>query len=148
MAATKKTASQADAFETMTAMNPEAFKEGYEKFAEGVSAVADFNKGAMEAFMASAGAFARGVEKVTSENTAFAKAAFEETTATAKAAAASKSVQEAIDLNNDFVRASLEKNLGQVNKVADIWMKTAKETVEPLTAHYGEFVEKIQTYRP
>jgi len=148
MAATKKTTENADVFENLTTINPEAFKQGYEKFAQNASVFADFNKGAMEAFMASAGAFAKGVEKLTSENAAFAKAAFEETTSTAKAAASSKSVQEAVELNSDFVRASMEKNLGQVNKVADIWMEMTKNTTEPLTAHYSELVEKIQTYRP
>ncbi len=148
MAATKKTAGPTEAFETLTAMNPESFKEGYEKFAEGVSTVADFQKEAMDALMASAGAFAKGVEKLASEQTAFTKAAFEDTVANAKAAASAKSVQEAIDLNGEFVRTTVEKNLGQVNKVAELWITSAKETVEPLTGHYGAMVEKIQAYRP
>ncbi len=147
MAATKTTEA-ADAFEKMTGVGADSFKEGYAKFAEGVSSVADFHKSSIEALMASAGAFAKGVEKLTSENTAFAKASFEETVANAKAASSSKSVQEAIDLNSDFVRKSVEKNLAQVTKVADICVETAKDSFEPLTVRYGELVEKIQAYRP
>ena len=148
MATTKKAANTAETFETMTAMSPETFKQGYEKMAEGFSTFADFQKGSMEAVMASAGAFAKGVEKLATEQSTFVKAAFEDGVATAKAASGSKSVQEAIDLNSEFVREAVEKNLGQFNKVADICIETTKDTVEPLTARYSELVEKIQSFRP
>ena len=137
----------ADAFD-MKAFSPESFKEGYEKFAEGMSSFADFHKESLNALMVSAGAFAKGVEKLTSENAAFSKTAFEETVATAKAASAAKTLQEAIELNSDFMKTSVEKNIGQINKVADIWSSTAKDTVEPLTERYSALVEKIQSYRP
>jgi phasin family protein len=129
-------------------MNPEAFKEGYEKFAEGVSAFADFNKESIEAMMASAGAFSKGVEKLTSENTAFMKASYEGAVAVAKSATSAKSVQEAVDIQSEFARDSIEKNLNQANKVADLWIDTTKETVAPLTERYSALVEKIQSYRP
>lgn len=147
MAAAKKTATAAEAFD-MTAFSPDSFKAGYEKFAEGMTSFADFQKESLNALMASAGAFAKGFEKLTSESTAFSKAAYEETVATAKAATAAKTLQEAIELNSDFMRATVEKNLGQINKVADICATTAKDTVEPLSARYSDLVEKIQSYRP
>jgi len=137
----------ADAFD-MKAFSPESFKEGYEKFAEGMSSFADFQKESLNALMASAGAFTKGLETLTAESASFSKSAFEETVATAKAASAAKTLQEAIELNNDFVKTSVEKNLGQINKVADIWASTAKGTVEPLTERYSALVEKIQAYRP
>lgn len=148
MAATKKTAEGAEVFEKMMNINPESFKEGYEKIAEGMTAMADFQRGSVEAFMASAGAFTKGFEKLASEQTAFAKSAFEDGLASAKAASTSGNAQEAVDLNRDFVSKAIEANLGQVSKVTDIFVETTKETVEPLTAHYGELVEKIQAYRP
>ncbi|WP_375202716.1 phasin family protein [Hyphococcus sp.] len=143
--ATAKTA--ADAFD-MKAFGPDSFKEGYDKFAEGMSSFADFQKESLNAMMASAGAFTKGMEKLTSESAAFSKSAFEETVATAKAASAAKTLQEAMELNSDFMKTSVEKNLGQINKVADIWASTAKDTVEPLTERYSALVEKIQSFRP
>ncbi len=148
MAASKKTANGADAFEKMMNINPETFKEGYEKIAESMTAMADFQKGSVEAVMASAGAFAKGFEKLTSEQSTFTKTALEEGLENAKAASAASNVQEAVELNRELVRKTIEANLGQVSKVTDIVIETAKETVEPLTAHYGEFVEKVQAYRP
>lgn len=144
MATDKKTA---EPFE-FQAFTPETFKEGYEKFAENLNVFADFQKESLNAVMASAGAFAKGVEKLTAEQTAFSKTAFEESMANAKTAAATKSVHEAIEVNSDFVRASVEKNLGQLNKVADICASTAKDAVDPISVRYTELVEKIQSFRP
>ncbi len=148
MTTEKKTAKAADPFESMTNFNPESFKEGYEKLAEGVSAAADFQKGSFDAVVASAGAVAKGVEKLTSEQAAFVKSSFENGVETAKAAAASGSVQEALEINSDFLRSSFEKNLNQFNKVSELWVETSKEALAPLSERYGELVEKIQAYRP
>ena len=148
MTATKKAANPADAFDILSTANPEAFKEGYEKMAEGVSTFADFQKESYEAFVASAGAFAKGFEKLATEQTNFVKTAFEGTVANAKAVAAAKSPQEAFDINSEFARSAVENNLGQVNKATDLLMATTKETVEPLSARYSEMVEKIQAFRP
>ncbi|MEL7488263.1 MAG: phasin family protein, partial [Pseudomonadota bacterium] len=97
MATAKKTAPKTDAFETLTTMNPEMFKEGYEKFAENMGAFVDFQKSSLEAVMSSVGTLAKGVEQTASDNTAFAKETVEEGVAAAKAAATSKSLQEAMD---------------------------------------------------
>lgn len=148
MATAKKTAQAADEMLEAFAVNPEAFKKGYERFSKGLSDLADFQKATLEALMASAGAFAKGAEKAASDGSVFAKSAFEEGMAAAKAAAASKSVQEAFDIQSEYLRSAFEKNLGQFTKMADQWMATSKEAAEPLTARYGEFVEMVQSYRP
>jgi phasin family protein len=149
MATAKKTPGMGETFESLTAtMNPEVFKEGYDKFAKGVSNFADFQKGAFEAWVSSAGSLAKGVEKITSEQTAFAKSSYEDGVAAAKAAATSKSVQEALDIQGEYLRTTFEKNLSQFNKMADFWVSTTKEAAEPLTSRYSEFVEMVQSYRP
>jgi phasin family protein len=148
MATAKKTIGAGEGFEALTSVNADTFREGYDKLAKGVTQFADFQKSSLEALMASASSFAKGVEKVASEQTAFAKASYEEGVAAARAAATSKSVQEAFDVQSDYLRATFEKNLGQFNKLTDHWISTSKEAAEPLTARYGEFVELVQSYRP
>ncbi len=148
MATAKKSHAAADTVETWTNVNPESLKQGYEKFAKGFSKLADFNRESMEAWMASAGAIAKGVEKAASENSAFAKASYEDTLAAFKAATASKSVQEAMSIQTDYLRSVFEKNLGQFNKLAEQWVATTKEAAEPLNVRYGEFVDMVQSYRP
>ncbi len=136
-----------EAFESLTTFSPDTMKEGYEKFAKGMSSWADFQRESVEAFMASAGVFAKGFEKAATTHASFVKEQFEEGVATAKAAAASKSVQEAVELQNEFMRTSFEKNLGQVSKLADHWTGVTKEATDPLTKRYGQFVELVQAYR-
>lgn len=148
MATTAKTAGAGEAFETSAAINADAFKEGYEKMSKGMSDLADFHKNSVEAVMTSTGAFAKGFEKAASEQTAFLKAAYEDSLAAVNAASASKSVQGVFEAQSDYLRAAFEKNLSHFNKLADHWIATGKETVEPLKARYGEFVEIVQSYRP
>lgn len=140
----KKTA--AEGFETL-GFSPDTFKDGYEKFAKGLNSFADFQKGYMEAMMASANTVAKGFEKAASAQAGFVKEQYEETVALAKAAASSKSVQESIELQSEFAKTSFERNLGLVTKLADHWNGVAKEASEPLTKRYGEFVEMVQAYR-
>jgi phasin family protein len=148
MAAKKTTdGATAEVFESLTSFSPDSFKEGYEKFPKGMNSWAEFQKGSVEAYMAAAGVFAKGFEKAASTQASFVKDQFEEGVATAKAAAASKSVQEAIELQNDFVRAVFEKNLGHATALADHWSGVAKEAADPLAKRYGEFVELVQSYR-
>jgi phasin family protein len=148
MATAKKSLGSGETFETLTSMSSDNLREGYDKFAKGVSQFADLQKGALDAWLSSASSLAKGVEKAASEQTAFAKATYEDGVAAAKAAATSKSVQEAFNIQSDYLRTSFEKNLSQFNKLTDHWIATTKEAAEPLTARYGRLVEIVQAYRP
>lgn len=146
MPAAKKTTTES--FDAFSAMSPDVLKEGYERFAKSFSTLADFQKNSAEAMMTSAGVYARGVEGAASEQTAFVKESYEDTVSAAKAVGSAKSVQEAMEIQSDYLRQATEKNLGFVTKVADHWTTVTKEASEPLSKRYGEFVEMIQTYRP
>ncbi len=148
MATAKKTEAGGNAFDAFATINPDSFKEGYEKFAETATAFADFNKNAMEAVMTAASAYSKGIEKLTAENTDFIKSSYEHAVSVGKSVASAKSPQEAFDIQSEFTRESVEKNLGQANKVSDLWVDTTKKTMAPLTERYSELVEKIQSYRP
>lgn len=144
----KKSEKMTDAFETMTASTPEFFKEGYEKVAENVTAIADFQKASFEAIMESANLFTKGIEKAASTQASFVKESFDESVAAAKKAAAAKTVQDAFTVQSDYVQASLQKNIGQANETAEHWVSLSKEAAAPLTKQYGTFVEKAQAFRP
>lgn len=149
MATTKKTADATQPFDALSAaMNPEAFKEGYERMAEGFSSVADFNKSSMEALMSSTGVYAKGVEAAAQEQTSFLKEAYEDGIAASKAASSASSVQEVLEIQTDYVRSAMEKNLGFATKITDHWVSVAKEASDPISERYGEFVEMVQSYRP
>ena len=143
--ATKKNHA-AEGFETL-GFTTDTFKDGYDKFAKSLSSLADFQKASVEAMMASTNVLTKGFEQAASAQASFVKEHYEETVALAKAASASKSVQEAIELQTEFARTAFERNLGLVTKLADHWNGVAKEAAEPMTKRYAEFVDMVQSYR-
>ncbi|MCB2112937.1 MAG: phasin family protein [Parvularculaceae bacterium] len=147
MTAKKTAETTAEALESVMSFSPESVKDFYEQFAKGLNSFADFQKGSVEAYMASAGAVAKGFEKAATAQASFVKEQFEEGVATAKAAFASKSVQEAIEIQGEFARTAFEKNLGHASSLADHWTGVAKDAADPLTKRYGEFVEYVQSHR-
>jgi phasin family protein len=146
--ATKKAAPEFPGKEAFDAMNPEAFKEGYEKLAAGMSKFAEFNKETAEAVMESAGAYAKGLEQAASEQASFLKTSYEDGVAAAKSASTAKSVQEALEIQTEFARSAMEANLAFASKLTDHWTGVAKSTSDPLTKRFGAFVEAVQAYRP
>jgi phasin family protein len=126
----------------------EALKDGYQRMTQNLAEIAEFNRATIDVVMSAARTFARHVEGAASENNAFLKTSYDEAVAAAKSAAASKSVQEAFDIQSEFLRETFGRNLEQLNKFADQWMSTVKEVSEPLAQRYGEIVEKTQSYRP
>ena len=145
MASAKKAT---EGFDVMSAMNPAAFKEGFERVSDGVRATADFHKGSFEAVVSSASTLAKGVETAAGDHAAFIKEAFEDGAAATKATTTASSIQEAIEIQSNFARTAFEKNIGFVSKIAEHWTGVAKESADPLTKRYGEFVELVQSYRP
>lgn len=147
MAAAKKTAA-AETMETWTAAFPDSMKDGYENFAKGFSDFAEIQQEAAKAWMNSVGVVAKAFETAAADQSAFVKAAYEDGLAAAKSAAASKSVQDAVEIQSEYARAQFERNVAHASKLADHWLTAGKEASEPLTERYGAIVEKMQAFRP
>ncbi|MEZ5895835.1 MAG: phasin family protein [Parvularculaceae bacterium] len=145
MATAKK---DTNAFDGFTALDTETFKDGYEKLAKGFSTLAEFNKESADAFMKSAGVFGKGFETAATTQASFAKESLEDGVAAAKAVAGTKSVQEVMELQSDYLRSAVEKNVSHATKLAEIWSGVAKDAADPISKRYSEFVEFVQTYRP
>ncbi len=144
----KKVENMSEAFESISIATPEFFKDSYEKASKNMGDFVDFHKASVEAMMSSAGVFAKAVEQAATEHAAFIKESVEDSVSAAQACASSKSIQDAMTVQNDYMRTAVEKNLNQINKVADQWMSVSKEVSEPITEQYGAFVEKVQAFRP
>ncbi len=143
MEARKSAAEGLDTF----GFNTDTFKDGYEKFTNGLNSLTDFQKGSLEAMIAATTAFTKGFEQAASAQAGFVKEQYEDAVALAKAASASKSAQEAVELQTEFARTAFERNLALVTKLAEHWNGVAREASEPMTKRYAEFVELTQSYR-
>lgn len=143
-----KTAKTAEIFDLGAMMSPDAFKESYDRATDSLRTMADFQKETIDALMQSANVYARGIEKAASEQSAFVKETYDEGAAAAKAASTASSVQEAMEIQSEFGRAAMERNMSFATKLADHWTSVAREASDPLSKRYGDLVEMVQTYRP
>ncbi len=129
------------------AAGDEAFKQGFGKAMEGYGELNEFSKDTVEALISSANIASRGLEVLNSESLAFSKQSVEDGVSVAKAAMAVRSVQELIEIQNDFTRSAFDSYLGQVNRAADLFAETTKEAVEPLNERFNVLLGLVQANR-
>ena len=94
-----------------------------------------FNKDTLEAFTKSGQIWAAGVQALTRQVAATAKASLDESLAAFKALGTVKSVQEAIALQNTLVRTAFEKTVAGSNEITGASIRLTNEALAPLAAH-------------
>jgi len=87
--------------------------------------------------------WAAGVQDLSKTVAATAQAHIDETLANVKALATVKSLKEAVDLQTNLARASLEKVVTDTSKLTEASVKLAEQTLAPLTARVTLAVEKF-----
>ena len=102
-----------------------------------------FGQSNMDAFVKSSQIWAAGVQDITKQVAATAQASFDDTMAAFKAMAAVKTPKDALDLQANLVRSSLEKAVAETGKVTDASLKLAEQVFAPITAQMNAAVEKF-----
>jgi phasin family protein len=118
-------------------------KEGVEKAMKTAEEFVAFGQGNLEAFVKSGQIWAAGVQDLQKQMAATAQASFEESVATFKAIAASKSLKDAFDLQASLARGAVEKTLAESGKLTDASLKLTEQALAPLTARATLAVEKF-----
>jgi phasin family protein len=95
----------------------------------------------LEAFTASGKIWAAGVQDLTKQFAATAKASIEESVATFKALSTVKSVKEAIDLQSTYSKAALAKAMTESTKLTEASIKLTEQALAPITARMAAAVE-------
>jgi phasin family protein len=147
MATKTKTAGINDTAETVMKNGTEAFKDGFEKAAKAYDHFLGFGKETLEAYLKAANAASKGFETYQSEMFAFTKQSVEDSVAVTKAVLGSKSVQEAIETQSGFAKSAFDTYVGEVNRLNEIALSTAKETFEPIQGRIQAWVEVVQSSR-
>jgi phasin family protein len=145
MAAAK--AQTTEAFETFSTAGNKALKDSFEKAAAAFGDFNAFSKDNVEALVASASSAGKGAEKINARVASYAKQALEDGVEVAKKAAAVKSVQELLELQSEYAKASPDTYMGEVNKLADLYATTLKDAFKPLNERVTAAVELYQTQR-
>lgn len=129
-------------FEKSTAFTREqvekTFPQAVTKFDEATA----FTKESIDASFASAAVASKGFDALADELAAYGKKAAEASFATVKAMSSIKSVQELIEVQTGFARAAFDTAFAGATKMAEIAVKTANESVEPIQTRVAKAVEK------
>ena len=104
---------------------------------------AAIGKGNLEAFTASSKIWTAGVQDLTKQFAATAKASLEESVATFKALTAVKSIKEAINLQSTYSKAAVAKALAESTKMTEASMKLTEQAMAPLTARMAVAVSSF-----
>jgi phasin family protein len=88
----------------------------------------------LEAFTVSSKIWTTGVQDLTKEFAASAKASFEESVAAFKALTTVKSIKEAIELQTSYSKSAVEKALAESKKMTEASLKLTEQAMAPITA--------------
>ncbi|HEY4114385.1 MAG TPA: phasin family protein [Rhizomicrobium sp.] len=147
MATKTKSAGINETAETVLTNGTEAFKDGFAKAAKAYDHFLGFGKETVEAYLRAANAAGKGFETYQSEMFAFTKQSLEDSLAATKAVLGSKSVHEAIETQSGFAKTAFDTYVGEVNRLNEIALSTAKETFEPIQGRIQAWVEVVQNTR-
>jgi phasin family protein len=119
----------------------ETLKSGFNKTAKVLECAADFGKGNIEGYVASATAAGEGFRTISSELTLYSKKSIEESVAATKAIMASKSVHEAMELQSDFAKMAFGAYVGHLKLFNELYVATMKDALAPLQARVEAFTQ-------
>jgi phasin family protein len=118
-------------------------KEGMEKAMKTAEELVAFGQGNMEAMLKSGQIWAAGVQDISKQVAASAQASMDETLSTFRALTSVKSLKDAMDLQANLARSTLEKALTESGKLTDASFKLTEQTLAPLTARMTLAMEKF-----
>ena len=141
MSTTRKARATANqATETATA----AMNDGIERMTQGLTNLGSVGQENLEALIECATTVAKGFEKIATENADFAKKQMETGTDRFQAISKAKTPQEFFEAQSELMRGAFETQIGQMNKMSDMWIATARDAAQPLSKRYSALVELMQ----
>ena len=133
--------------EKMAQAGNQAFKDSVEKSLGALNEVNALSKGNIEAVVESLTAATKGAETVGAQAMAFSKKNWEEAVAATKTLSSAKSVQEVVELQSKYAKASMEAYVADMNALTQTLSASFKDTFKPINARMTAAVEKFQSYR-
>ncbi|MGJ8537211.1 MAG: phasin family protein [Parasphingopyxis sp.] len=122
----------------------ERAKTAVEKGTEVAREIGEFNKGNVEALVASARIAAEGTGEIAREAAEFGRQRFETMTGTIKQVAAVKSPTEFFQIQNDYAKSAFESMVQEGSKMSEAWLKLAGEVAEPISNRFAVAADKVK----
>jgi phasin family protein len=118
-------------------------KHGLDAMSKNFEEIVKLNRQTVEAMVVAGTAATKGIETLSAENLAFAKARFDETVGNAKAMFGARTLQEVVELQTDISRSAFDAFMSQTTKVGEMAAKLAQEAFAPINAQIQAAVEKM-----
>lgn len=125
----------------------DALKTGFDKATKGYDQFLGYGKETAEAYVKAANVTGKGVETFNQEVLSFSKRSIEDSVAATKAVLASKTVQEAFELQSDFAKTAFDAYVGQMSKLSEIVLSTSKEAFAPIQGRMQAWMDVAQNNR-
>lgn len=100
-------------------------------------------KDSVDAYVASATAFSKGLQTITAEAVDFSRKSFERSTEAFEKASSAKSFEKALEVQQGYAKEAYEAFLGQMNKFGELYLATAKEAYKPFEAKLSGIAPKV-----
>jgi phasin family protein len=118
-------------------------RDGMQKAMKTAEEMFAFNQGTFEAMTRSSQIFAAGMQDMGQSFAAAARASMDETVGAFKALAGVKSIKEAVDLQTNLLRSTMEKAVSQTSQMTDSTIKLSEQAFAPLGARLSLATEKF-----
>ncbi|MBP2298240.1 phasin family protein [Azospirillum picis] len=96
-----------------------------------------------EALIASSTIAAKGAEDLGREVVAYGQSALDKSIAAGRALLSAKTLQEVIELQNDFLKSSFDSMLAETSRLQELTTKVTNEALAPLNARVTATVETL-----
>jgi hypothetical protein len=102
-----------------------------------------FNKDGFEALIASATAWTKGMQAMAIESADFSRKSFEKSAQAFEKVVGAKSLDKAVEAQQGFAKDSYESYVGQINKIGEIYLTTAREAYKPFEAQLAHTANSV-----
>ena len=99
-------------------------------------------KDSFEASIASATAMSKGFQEIATEVADYTRKSFEDGSAVVEKTLAAKSLDKAMEVQSEFAKSAYEAYVGQIAKIGEMYLNTAKEAYKPFEGQFAQFTGK------
>jgi hypothetical protein len=98
-----------------------------------------FSKDNVDLALKSAGAVSKGLQAFASEAADYSKKSFEAGTSAFEQLLSAKSLDKAVEVQSDYIKAAYEGYVGQVTKFGEMVADMAKDAYKPYEGLFGKY---------
>lgn len=139
-----KTATPFDMMNGNGTVTPEALRENVERFVSLAGEFSELSREGLTAATESARVSAKAAQELNAKTISYFQDAMSTGMEAGKSVAAAKSVQEAMELQASYAKSAFDTYMKQCSDMASFMAAAMREASEPLNAHAGQMVEKMQ----